>query len=133
MSELPNSNVVEHSVNQFFAVFERAQNSADIQNIYGQPVTYGDAVVVPVSSVTQFFGVGLGVGSQQPAEGPQNVGLGGGGSGRVTGRPVAMAEITLDGLDVHPVIDENRAVVAGLLFAAWTVFWAARTLIKLFK
>jgi hypothetical protein len=46
---------------------------------------------------------------------------------------VALAEIMPEGVDIHPIIDENRALIAGLLFAAWAVVWAARTLVKLFK
>jgi hypothetical protein len=59
--------------------------------------------------------------------------MGGGGTARTTARPVALAEIMPEGVDIHPVIDENRALLAGLAFAAWAVFWATRTLIKLFK
>ncbi len=133
MSEqLPNSPLVEKTVNEFFATFERAQDSASLESVYGQPIAYGDSVIVPVASVSQFFGVGLGVGSNQHDE-RQDDGLGGGGLGRVKARPVALAEIMPEGVDVHPIIDENRALTAGLLFAAWAIFWAARTLIKLFK
>ena len=133
MSEqLPNNPLVENTVNEFFATFERAQGSASIENVYGQPITYGDSVIVPVASVSQFFGVGLGVGNNQGEE-SQNKGMGGGGTARVKARPIALAELMPQGVDVHPVIDENRALTAGLLFAAWAVFWAARTLVKLFK
>jgi uncharacterized spore protein YtfJ len=133
MSEqLPANPVVENSVNEFFATFERAQHSASIDNVYGQPITYGESIIVPVASVSQFFGIGLGVGSDQNAERP-NTGMGGGGTARVKARPVVLAEIMPEGVDIHPVIDENRALTAGLLFAAWAVFWATRTLIKLFK
>ncbi len=133
MSEqLPTSPVVEVTVNEFFATFERAQSSASIDNVYGQPITYGDSIIVPVASVSQFFGIGMGVGSDQDPAGP-NTGVGGGGTARTKARPVALAEIMPEGVDVHPVIDENRALTAGLLFAAWAVFWAARTLVKLFK
>ncbi len=133
MSEPVSANpVVENGVNEFFATFERAQNSASIDNVYGQPITYGDSIIVPVASVSQFFGIGMGIGSDQDADGP-NAGMGGGGTARTKARPVALAEIMPEGVDVHPVIDENRALTAGLLFAAWAVFWAARTLVKLFK
>ncbi len=133
MSEqLPANPLIENTVNEFFATFERAQSSASIDNVYGQPITYGDSIIVPVASVSQFFGVGLGVGANQSAE-QQDGGIGGGGTARVKARPVALAEIMPEGVDVHPVIDENRALTAGLLFAAWAVFWAARTLVKLFK
>ena len=133
MSEQPPANtLVENALDEFFATFERAQSSASIDNVYGQPITYGDSVIVPVASVTQFFGVGLGVGNNQ-GDNAQNSGIGGGGTARTKARPVALAEIMPEGVDVHPVIDENRALIAGLLFAAWAVFWAARTLVKLFK
>jgi len=133
MSEQPPTNsLLEDSLNEFFATFERAQSSASIDNVYGQPITYGDSVVVPVASVSQFFGLGLGVGTGQRAAG-QDGGLGGGGTARVKARPIALAEIMPEGVDVHPIIDENRALTAGLLFAAWAVFLAARTLVKLFK
>src|SRR5512139_2359729 len=133
MSEQPPANpLIENTVNEFFATFERAQSSASIDNVYGQPITYEDAIIVPVASVSQFFGIGLGVGTDQHAE-RQDGGMGGGGTARVKARPVALAEIMPEGVDVHPIIDENRALIAGLLFAAWAVFWATRTLVKLFK
>jgi uncharacterized spore protein YtfJ len=133
MSEQPPASMlVENAVDEFFATFERAQSGASIDNVYGQPITYGDSVIVPVASVTQFFGVGLGVGAEQSDDKPSG-GMGGGGTARTKARPVAMAEIMPDGVDIHPVIDENRALIAGLLFAAWAVFWAGRTLVKLFK
>ncbi len=133
MSEqLPANPLIENTVNEFFATFERAQSSASIDNVYGQPITYGESIIVPVASVSQFFGVGLGVGADQSTE-TQAGSIGGGGTARVKARPVALAEIMPEGVDVHPVIDENRALTAGLLFAAWAVFWAARTLVKLFK
>ena len=133
MSEQSPANpLLETAMNEFFATFERAQSSASIDNVYGQPITYEDSIIVPVASVSQFFGIGLGVGTDQRAE-RQDGGMGGGGTARVKARPIALAEIMPEGIDVHPIIDENRALTAGLLFAAWAVFWAARTLVKLFK
>src|SRR5512139_3191838 len=133
MSEqLPTNPTVENTVNEFFATFERAQSSASIDNVYGQPITYEDSLIVPAASVSQFFGVGLGIGTDQHGD-RQDSGMGGGGAARVKARPIALAEIMPEGVDVHPIIDENRALTAGLLFAAWAVFWTARTLVKLFK
>jgi uncharacterized spore protein YtfJ len=128
----PTNPIIENTVNEFFATFERAQRSASIDNVYGQPITYGDSIIVPIASVSQFFGLGMGVGADQNVAGP-NGGMGGGGTARTKARPVALAEIMPEGVDVHPVIDENRALTAGLLFAAWAMFLAARTLVKLFK
>jgi uncharacterized spore protein YtfJ len=128
----PTIPLISQTVDEFFATFERAQDSASIENVYGAPMTYGDSAIIPVASVSQFFGIGLGVGTNQHAE-KQDGGMGGGGMGRVKARPVALAEIMPEGVDIHPIIDENRALTAGLLFAAWSVFVAARTLVKLFK
>ncbi len=133
MSEVKSTRPVVQAVDHFFAIFERAQNKAVVESVYGDPIPYGSAIVVPVASVSQVFGMGLGVGAGPDPVSTVGEGVGGGGTGRVTARPVAMAEITLEGVDVHPVIDENRALVASLLFAAWAVYWATRTLIKLFK
>ncbi len=133
MSEPSSSNpLIENTMSEFFATFERAQDRASIDNVYGQPIAYGDSVIVPVASVSQFFGMGLGVGANQN-DAKQDGGMGGGGTARVKARPVALAEIMPEGVDVHPIIDENRALTAGLLFAGWAVFWAARTLVKLFR
>ncbi len=128
----PGSPIIGQTIDEFFATFERAQNSASIENIYGTPITYGESVIVPIASVSQCFAVGGGLGTNQQ-EARQDNGLGGGGLGRVKARPVALAEIMPEGVDVHPIIDENRALIAGLLFAGWSVFWATRTLVKLFK
>jgi uncharacterized spore protein YtfJ len=133
MSEEQPARPVAQAIDAFFATFERAQNKAVVNSVYGEPIPYGNAIVIPVASVSQVFGVGLGVGAGPNADSSAGEGAGGGGTGRVTARPVAMAEITSDGVDVHPIIDENRALVASLLFAGWAVFWATRTLIKLFK
>ena len=133
MSEQTSSSPVEHSVNQLFATFERAQNSASIDNVYGKPISYGDKVVIPVASVSQFFGLGLGIGVDEESAGQRDEGLGGGGSGQVGARPVALAEISADDIVIHPIVDENRALLVSLAFAAWAVLWTARTLAKIFK
>jgi uncharacterized spore protein YtfJ len=134
MSEqLPTNPTVENALNEFFATFERAQSSASIDNVYGQPISYGDSIIVPVASISQFFGIGMSAGTDQTTESPQSDEVDGGGAARVKARPVALVEIMPEGVDVHPVVDENRALTAGLLFAAWAIFWATRTLIKLFK
>jgi hypothetical protein len=79
---------------------------------------------VPVASVSQFFGIGMGVGANQAA-GEPNSGLGGGGTARVKARPIALAEIMRKALTFIRLSTRIRALTAGLLFAAWAVFWAA--------
>ncbi len=132
MSEQRSPNVVEQSVNKFFVAFEQAQQSISIDNVYGKPITYGDSVIVPIAGVSQVCGVGGGIGSDDN-DGSRDEGLGGGGGTLAGARPIALAEIDADGVKVHPIVDENRALAASLAFAAWAVFWTARTLIKIFQ
>ena len=133
MSDQTSANAVERGVNEFFATFERAQSAATIEAVYGKPVMYGDRMILPIASATQVFGLGMGVGDSANAEGKHDTGLGGGGGGSAGARPIALAEIKADGVEIYPIVDENRALVAGLIFAAWAVLWTARTLIKIFQ
>jgi uncharacterized spore protein YtfJ len=132
MSEAVSTSAVEQGVNRFFGTFEQAQRAIAIENVYGQPIASGETVVVPIASVSQVFGMGGGIGSDGEA-GTRDEGVGGGGGGLVRARPIAVAEIDADGVKVHAVVDENRALAVSLAFAAWAVFWTARTLIKIFK
>ncbi len=133
MSEEQSASAVEQGVNRFFTTFEQAQQTIAIGNVYGQPIMAGEMMVVPIASVAQAFGMGGGIGSGDKSE--SNVtqeGVGGGGAGIVRARPIAVAEIDAEGVRVHAVVDENRALGVSLAFAAWAVFWTARTLIKIF-
>ncbi|MBI5566930.1 MAG: hypothetical protein HY870_18675 [Chloroflexi bacterium] len=132
MSEAATTSAVEQGVNRFFGTFEQAQRAIAIENVYGQPIASGETVVVPIASVSQVFGMGGGIGSDGEAS-ARDEGVGGGGGGLVRARPIAVAEIDADGVKVHAVVDENRALAVSLAFAAWAVFWTARTLIKIFK
>ena len=133
MAEGAASSAVELGVNKFFGAFEQAQQSVSINNIYGQPVTHGETVIVPIASVGQIIGAGGGIGSGHAADGQRDDGVGGGGGGAIGARPIAFAEIDVEGVKIHPIVDENRALAVSLAFAAWAVFWTARTLIKIFK
>lgn len=133
MSEANSPSVVEHGVNRFFDAFEQTQRAVSIDNLYGQPVTHGETVIVPIASVSQIIGAGGGIGSGAKAEGQPREGVGGGGGGSISARPIAFAEIDAEGVKIHSIIDENRALAVSLAFAAWAVFWTARTLIKIFK
>jgi uncharacterized spore protein YtfJ len=123
---------VQQTLTDFFAAFERAQKSASVKAVYGEPIVYEDKVVLPIATITHGFGIGGGVGSDVK-EDRSDEGVGGGGVGYVGAHPIALAEINADGVKVTPIVDENRALAAGLAFAAWAVFWTARTLIKIFK
>src|SRR5512141_315788 len=120
---------IEQTIKKFFNAFERADENASTKAVYGEPIVYEDKVILPIATISHGFGLGGGLGSDQAA----NEGVGGGGGGYIGAQPVALAEISADGVKVLPIVDENRALAAGLAFAAWAVFWTARTLMKIFK
>lgn len=122
---------VEQAINKFFAAFERADESASVKAVYGEPIEYEEKIVLPIATITHGFGLGGGMAADKKSA--EDLGAGGGGGGYVGAQPVALAEISADGVKVIPIIDENRALAAGLAFAAWAVYWTARTLMKIFK
>jgi uncharacterized spore protein YtfJ len=124
---------IEQTIKKFFDTFERADENASVKAVYGEPIVYEDKVILPIASIRHYFGLGGGVGLNNTAEGRANEGVGGGGGGGIGAQPVALAEISADGVKVLPIVDENRALAAGLAFAAWAIFWTARTLMKIFK
>ncbi len=112
-----------------FAQFDEVQEHASVDAVYGQPVETDGKIVIPVASVNYAFGMGLGEGHGPRLEGgDQPSGSGSGSGGFVRARPVAVIEITPEGTRVEGVVDEQLVVLAGIAFAAWLVFWIARTL-----
>lgn len=120
---------IEQTIKKFFETFDRAAENASVKAVYGEPIVYEDKVILPIATIAHGFGLGGGLGAGRDAV----EGAGGGGGGGLGARPVALAEISADGVKVMPIVDENRALAAGLAFAAWAIFWTARTLMKIFK
>jgi uncharacterized spore protein YtfJ len=94
---------------------------ADISaaRIFGTPVEYADRVVIPVAA----FEVGAGFGFGGGGDETHGNGGGGGGGGYTQGRPVAMIEITNNGVRVIPVLDWTRVGITalGTALAVWRI------------
>src|SRR4051812_8409872 len=83
---------------------ERFLEAADVSAVYGEPMTYGDTVVVPAAEILSFMGFGLGYGgSSGPDREGSGMGGGGGGGGRIMSRPVAAIVISRAGVRVEPI------------------------------
>jgi uncharacterized spore protein YtfJ len=86
--------------------------------IFGAPVACGDRTVIPAAAFDLAAGFGFGGGGDET----NGSGGGGGGGGHSHGRPVAIIEITNDGVRVKPVLDWTRigvtAIGTGLPFGA---------------
>jgi uncharacterized spore protein YtfJ len=91
--------------------------SVSADRVYAEPVRAGDRVVIPAASIE--FSGGFGFGGDAQANG------GGGGGGHQAGRPVAVIEVSPDGVRVRPVVDFTKVGLT-LLAAALTVWRATR-------
>ena len=52
--------------------------------------------------------------------------------GGMVAHPLAVIEVTPEGTQVKPVVDEQKLALAGGLLGAWIVVWLARTLVRIF-
>ena len=117
-----------------FQAIEEMRGKASVSAVFGEPVEVGEKTIIPVADIKYGFGLGYGEGpakrdgDEEPPAGNQGGGAGGG----VAARPVAVLEITGDGVKVKPVMDEGRIALAGILTGAWFIYWTAKTLKAIF-
>jgi uncharacterized spore protein YtfJ len=109
---------------------EKMVDGLGVGAVFGEPIREGGVTVVPVAEVRFGFGYGYGSGRSRAEEeegGPGTDEGSGGGSG-ATGRASAKGYIRISADDVRfePVLDVTRLSLAGIAFAAWSVFWISR-------
>ncbi|MGQ9626702.1 MAG: spore germination protein GerW family protein [Anaerolineae bacterium] len=113
------------SLDRLFEVFEELREKAHVNAVFGQPQEAGGKTIIPIAQVSYGFGLGFGEGERAGEEkGGKGSGAGGGGGASV--RPLALLEVKPEGLKLIPVIDYNKVLLAGILFAAWAFFWGSR-------
>jgi uncharacterized spore protein YtfJ len=113
-------------LSEMFARLEEMQANATVGAVFGQPVTTGDKVVIPVARVSYAFGLGFGEGADQG-----EAGVGAGGGGGVSAQPLGLVEVTPEQTRVEPIVDEHRVAVAGMALVAWSVFWTAWAVVRI--
>jgi uncharacterized spore protein YtfJ len=122
----------EHDhIGEMFARIKAVQDDASVSAVFGEPVTVDDKIVIPVARVSYGFGFGFGEGTDRDAE-KLDMGSGCGAGGGAGAEPIALIEITPERTRVEPIIDEQKISLAGILLAAWSVFWAARAVMHIF-
>ena len=116
------------SVEQMLQTITALQESPAVKHVFGEPTVVGEKTIIPIAAVSYGFGFGYGGGPERKDEAGNLVKKGGGGGGGQTrARPVAVLEVTPEGIDVEPVVDVSRIALAGIALGAWTVFWLAAT------
>lgn len=105
----------------------RIDERATVKTMFGEAVHEDGRTIIPVAKVTYGFGFGAGRGAKKAheEEGPRE---GGGGGGGVSVRPVAILDMDSKASRITPIIDLNRLALAGMLLAAWNVFWITLTI-----
>jgi uncharacterized spore protein YtfJ len=111
---------------------EKMVDELGVGAVFGEPIREGDVSVVPVAEVRFAFGYGYGSGrghSEEAQGGPRTDEGSAGGSG-ATGRATAKGyiRISADEIRFEPLPDVTRLALAGIAFAAWSVFWIGRTM-----
>lgn len=113
------------------------RDSASVDKVFGKPEVIGEKTIVPIAQVAYGFGAGYGEGTEpgkeEESEARQRTGKGGGGGGGVSVTPKAVLEVTPTQTNLIPIVDTTRVVLAGILLAAWNVFWITNAVRNLKK
>lgn len=110
---------------QGFAVVEKLFTVAQPGAVFGEPVSAAGRTIITASEVSVGMGVGFGFGAGsapgeteetegEEAKGGEGTGMGGGGGGGggAMGRPVAVIDVSEDGIRVEPVVDATKIALA---------------------
>jgi len=111
---------------------EKMIDELGVGAVFGEPIREGGVTVIPVAEVRFAFGYGYGSGRGrgEKAEGSPSTDEGSGGGSGAGGRASAKGyiRISADEVRFEPVVDVTRLALAGIAFAAWSVFWLGRTM-----
>ena len=128
---------------------EQMLDKIGVQAVFGPALVQDGVTIIPVAQVTYGFGYGSGYGSgygpdkdETPASneaettaattavgethGGEGGGSGAGAGGRVT--PYGFIRVTPEGVTYEAISDNTRIPLAGILLAAWIVFWITATI-----
>ncbi|QLQ07726.1 MAG: hypothetical protein HZY76_18110 [Anaerolineae bacterium] len=90
--------------------------------------------IIPLARLTYGFGAGFGSGgSGEDSAHPASSGEGGGYGGGIRADPAGVVRISDNDVVVEPYVNVTRLGLAGILFAAWAIFWGAYTIRHLRK
>jgi uncharacterized spore protein YtfJ len=123
-----------------FKAIEDMRDKASVNAVFGEPVELDERTIIPVADIKYGFGLGYGEGpagstEDTPAETSDEGAFssqGGGVGGGIAARPVAVVEVSEQGVRIKPVMDESRITLAGIFTGAWFIFWTAKTLKAIF-
>jgi uncharacterized spore protein YtfJ len=105
----PALNTVQTTLDKFLT-------AANVEAVYGPPVSQDENMVIPAAEVLSVLGFGIGLGGGQGSSEAETRGSGGGGGGggggRVLARPVAAIILSPRGVRVEPIVDVTKIALA---------------------
>lgn len=112
------------SVEAMENTLDKFLDTANVSRVYGEPIFHGDIAIIPAAEVLTGlgFGTGYGFGTGEEDDGKtsgKGGGGGGGGGGRTLGRPVAVIEVSPEGVRVKEVVDPTKIALAALTAAGF--------------
>jgi len=120
--------------------------TANVNNVYGEPTLHGDILIIPAAEVLAAIGFGAGYGGGSGSNGLDDEaneevnddngkasngsggGGGGGGGGRTFARPVAVIIASPDGVRIEPVVDVTKIALAMFTAAGFMAAMVMRML-----
>lgn len=121
-------------LNRLFDQLEKLLDSASWRTVFGEPHTEGEVTIIPLAHVKYGFGAGFGSGETDEDDAkPTSSGEGAGYGGGILADPAGVVRITGDHVVVEPYVNVTRLGLAGILLAAWSVFWGTYTIRHLRK
>ena len=102
------------ALNTVQTTLDKFLTAANVEAVYGSPVSQGENLVIPAAEVLSAFGFGVGSGGGPGSANTENTGsgVGGGGGGRVLSRPVAAIIMSPTGVRVEPIVDVTKIALA---------------------
>jgi uncharacterized spore protein YtfJ len=123
------------------------RDRATVSAVFSTPMTIEGRTVIPVAKIGYAFGLAgghIGTAEEETTDTPADEAAGetadegkrgtkgSTGLGGVRAHPIAIVEVTPEGIRVEPIVDEQKLSLAGAMVAGWFIFWIARALIKIF-
>ncbi len=99
------------AIPEFFqSLTERLHSSADVQKVYGAPISAEGKTIIPVAKIGYGFGGGSGFASKKITESIHPAGEGGGGGGGVAVLPIGVFEVTATGTRFISLTDKRKSL-----------------------
>jgi|SRR5579884_2264551 len=115
------------AIQEFFqSLTDRLHASADVQKVYGAPISAEGRTIIPVARVGYGFGGGSGSATKKLTESLQPAGEGGGGGGGIFVMPVGVFDVSAQGTRFVSLTDKRRTTAAAVAGLALGILLARR-------